>query len=47
MVQIKRLKQIHNIIIGYSKEMWVDRTQAIENYLKTSGIREDETMETQ
>jgi hypothetical protein len=37
----KRLKQIHNIIIGYSKEMWVDRTQAIENYLKTSGIREE------
>jgi ribonuclease HI len=37
----KRLKQIHNIIIGYSKEMWVDRTQAIENYLKTWMIREE------
>jgi hypothetical protein len=38
----KRLKQIHNIIIGYFKEIiWVDRTQAIENYLKTSRIREE------
>jgi hypothetical protein len=37
----RRMQQIHNIIIGYAKDMWVDRTQAIEHYLKTSGIREE------
>jgi hypothetical protein len=38
---IKRLQQIHNIIIGYTKDMWVDRTQAIKHYLKTLRIREE------